>query len=575
MIQRLRQVLSGRGTYVTLTIIATVIGAVHSYSLAFVNDDAFISFRYARNLVAGLGLVFNPAERVEGYTNFLWTILIAAGMKFGFDPVPFSIGLGITFSAATILLTGFLSWRARGSGTALLIPLAAIGLSLHRDFNVYATSGLESSMFAFLVLSGLTGLSLFADSRILISFSGLAMVLAIMTRPDGFLFWIVATGYIIASAWRKPGRAALFILPFIVLYVPYWCWRYSYYGFPFPNAFYAKSISLPYYDQGLIYAWLFLKTYYIFFLPALIGCGLLWKFRGMFWSRLKHLWTAMTEDRLSVLARVTILSLSFVIIYTIFIVRIGGDFMFARFFVPIIPLIYLLTQQTVQRVSGFWVGLALCLAVAIGTAFRYDQFSTQSRVGYISDEWQWYPPGSLVQSRSNGETLHKYFKGLPVRVAFWAGQAKMIYYADPAVAIEASAGLTDTAIAHQAISERGRPGHEKSAPMEYLVRKKVNFLFGPFEAPPAQPVLNMAVFDSIVARIIVYDNTVMSKLRSYPTVRFVSFPDYLDEYIAMTLPSSPHGAVAADYERFKTFYFDHNDDPKRESAFLNYLGLQQ
>lgn len=36
-----------------------------------VQEDAFISFRYARNLVDGHGLVFNPGERVEGYTNFL------------------------------------------------------------------------------------------------------------------------------------------------------------------------------------------------------------------------------------------------------------------------------------------------------------------------------------------------------------------------------------------------------------------------------------------------------------------------------------------------------------------------
>ena len=44
----------------------------------FLQDDAFISFRYARNLATGHGLVWNPGERVEGYTNFLWTLLMAA-----------------------------------------------------------------------------------------------------------------------------------------------------------------------------------------------------------------------------------------------------------------------------------------------------------------------------------------------------------------------------------------------------------------------------------------------------------------------------------------------------------------
>lgn len=45
-----------------------------------VNEDAFISFRYAQNLLAGDGLVFNPGgQRVEGITNLLWTLSVAAG----------------------------------------------------------------------------------------------------------------------------------------------------------------------------------------------------------------------------------------------------------------------------------------------------------------------------------------------------------------------------------------------------------------------------------------------------------------------------------------------------------------
>ena len=44
----------------------------------FLTDDAFISFRYTRNLLEGHGLVFNPGEYVEGYTNFLWILELAA-----------------------------------------------------------------------------------------------------------------------------------------------------------------------------------------------------------------------------------------------------------------------------------------------------------------------------------------------------------------------------------------------------------------------------------------------------------------------------------------------------------------
>ena len=46
-----------------------------AWIVRFVQDDAFITYRYARNLARGEGLVFNPGERVEGYTNFLWTVM--------------------------------------------------------------------------------------------------------------------------------------------------------------------------------------------------------------------------------------------------------------------------------------------------------------------------------------------------------------------------------------------------------------------------------------------------------------------------------------------------------------------
>jgi arabinofuranosyltransferase len=61
----------------------------------FMLDDPFISFRYARNLLDGHGLVFNPGERVEGYSNFLWIILLTPFMKLGFDPVVASKVLGL------------------------------------------------------------------------------------------------------------------------------------------------------------------------------------------------------------------------------------------------------------------------------------------------------------------------------------------------------------------------------------------------------------------------------------------------------------------------------------------------
>ena len=66
---------------------ATVVLIPHALMFDFVNDDAYISFRYARNLAEHGQLVFNLGERVEGFTNFLWTVLLAGGIQLGISPV--------------------------------------------------------------------------------------------------------------------------------------------------------------------------------------------------------------------------------------------------------------------------------------------------------------------------------------------------------------------------------------------------------------------------------------------------------------------------------------------------------
>jgi hypothetical protein len=69
---------------VILSVIVAIF-VVHSLSLNFTQDNAFISYRYVKNFINGHDLVFNPGERVEGYTNFLWIILLSIFAKFGLD----------------------------------------------------------------------------------------------------------------------------------------------------------------------------------------------------------------------------------------------------------------------------------------------------------------------------------------------------------------------------------------------------------------------------------------------------------------------------------------------------------
>ena len=92
--------------FVNLGIAAVILLAfVHNASqYHFLGDDAFISFRYAQNLVEGHGLVWNPGEAVEGYTNFLWVLLMATGIVGGIEPERLSVALGIASGLGVLSL---------------------------------------------------------------------------------------------------------------------------------------------------------------------------------------------------------------------------------------------------------------------------------------------------------------------------------------------------------------------------------------------------------------------------------------------------------------------------------------
>src|SRR4051812_25888306 len=90
-------------------------GHIHQ---GFLEDDAYISLRNAKNLVEGHGLTYNPGERVEAYTNFSLTMLMALPYALGIDPVVFVKVLGWLSGAVMIASTGLLTKRVAGTAAA-------------------------------------------------------------------------------------------------------------------------------------------------------------------------------------------------------------------------------------------------------------------------------------------------------------------------------------------------------------------------------------------------------------------------------------------------------------------------
>jgi arabinofuranosyltransferase len=541
-------------------------------------DDAFISFRYARNLVDGLGLVFNAGERVEGFTNLSWTLWVAVGLKLGFAAEAWANFWGLVCYLATIVLL----WIQHRSDARVwtdgrfVVPVAALGAALAVDWATWSVSGMETALFTLLLTAAFVaaGRSLSKEEGgggwwLL---AGLLSGLAALTRPDGML-----PAYVIGLAslvWGRPRmRAAIgFALAFAVVWLPATSWRVAYYGDFFPNTYYAKSAWLPWYEQGWHYAALFFERYW----PLLAGPILLIAAAIVGWARRSRRDPAATAG-VALHGRIVVLALAIAVTYTGYVVRVGGDFMFARLLIPTLPF-YLLLLGYGLMLAPFtrprWAQVA-AVGLLAGIALTSTPVGGTDWVHGIADERSYYSDKRVADLEHSAEVLGRVFEGLPVRVAFYGDEARIVYRAGFPVAIEGHAGLTDREVARQELPRRGRVGHEKHASVEYLIeRRAVHFTFS--RVPGEILHLNdwipelVVPFDrEVYGRVLHWDPAMMQALRE----RGVPVPDFLgvvDGAIA-GLDALPREQVEKLYGKLRRFYFLHNPDPEREAAFRGRL----
>jgi hypothetical protein len=158
--------------------------------LPFASEDAYITFRYARNLARGLGLVFNPGERVMGYTSPLWTVWNALGIALGKDPVAWSRATSVLLEAVALVLVTRMLLRAFGAAAAWTFALFFAGWTF---FAAMSVSGMENSaFFALLALA-----AWLVERKSL--FSGVALGLLALMRPEG----VVCAGVVaLGATWR-------------------------------------------------------------------------------------------------------------------------------------------------------------------------------------------------------------------------------------------------------------------------------------------------------------------------------------------------------------------------------------
>ena len=392
--------------YASLAAFAVTVWRASRYAAL---DDAYISFRYAWNLVHGRGLVFNPGEVVEGYSNFLWTMLSAAALALGIDPVAASraAGLALTLAAAALVVAA-LRERSRA-----LAACAGVAVCLAPPIVRQATNGLETALFTFLVTLGLV---LGAKGRT--RGASLVLALAALTRLEGALVFGV---WWLALAWRARGegrtawsRLAQAAVLFSAVFASYFAWRWVHFGSLLPNTFYAKTAPLAMeLRSGGAYVGTFLLLYPVFLLPLVPRRGPL-------------------DPRGAVY-----------VLYLLYLVLIGGDSSEAfRFVAPLVPLGLVLAAERIAALSRGWRiagggALVVLMAVALGgTRVPADDAAALAArvVGEVAR------PGQSVATAMIGE----------------------IGYRNPEVVIVDTVGLVEPAIAREAADPAIRvKGHRK------------------------------------------------------------------------------------------------------------------
>lgn len=175
----------------------------------YIKDDAFISLRYARNLIEGHGLVFNLSEPpLEGYSNFLWVLLEATGLALGAAPGPLASGLSMMAAALAVVTTFALARRLGVLDRDWTAMIAAVAFASTTTMRVWSQAGLEGPLLAAAMTAACLHLARYLETNRRADLADAAAwcVLAPLIRPEGHLLPLVVGAALLGR--RREARRA-------------------------------------------------------------------------------------------------------------------------------------------------------------------------------------------------------------------------------------------------------------------------------------------------------------------------------------------------------------------------------
>ncbi len=480
---------------------------LHFRELNFIQDDAYTTFRYVKNFLAGKGLVFNAGERVEGYTNFLWLLFLIPSAKF-FDLPSFAQHLAMFFGTVLVLLLPFFTQKVIGLKNKLvveviLILLPSFILVFNADFIYWTVSGMETALYLLLFLAVV--IAKVSNSRVFLPLA----VLTALTRPEGFLVFIVIEAHDFLfnyfvnkkNVFRKVvTETGLFFL----LVFPHFFFRYFYYGNFLPNTFYAKTGWDVYHiERGLNYfADYFSHSYSLLFLalPVVFSLPLLKK-----------------NYNVSLL-------LTIITVFLLYNILIGGDVLpMGRFFLPPFLLSAILFVNVLHEAIE-WIKKKKGLLFVNGTLFiLLISFALFLFVSYANRErqaqsWRAFEKGLVYKMKIYAKSIKAKQQREKRKVVVALSTIGAFSYYSDAEVIDLI-GLTDSYIAHNPKELKGIGENisvlwrERHYNAEYVLNRKPDFILFPAGIKPS----------------------------AYPEAAIFSSPQFWNNYFVKLIPSTQLG----------------------------------
>lgn len=326
-----------------VTAIGVLIASIY-IALDFVKDDAYITFRYAQNLVNGRGLVFNVGERVEGSTTFLWTFVIAPFEAMGLDLFQVTEILGTALCIGTLFAMASVFVHSYGVQKNLAHSWPALWLATSSTATLWATSGMEGSLGMLLPVLAIwmTFTALERKSERLAAGAGVVMALGCLTRPEIHLIGAITGLYLIGRAIKAKKLdplTAYWFAGLLGLTAPAHLFRYAYFGGLMPNTYYVKTSR-----STLVFVAGLHKLHDMF---SFNGLGAIVMLAPL----------AFADRQRRALKAVMAVS---VVGFMAYIVKVGADEMrWHRLYLPALPLLLVLGMMGLRN-----------LVVAVGEAFR-------------------------------------------------------------------------------------------------------------------------------------------------------------------------------------------------------------